>query len=277
MNLLIYVTALLLSLSALSYQAFARFKNDHYLRKQWDIFLHQEALCGFNRAVEEAYENNRISRKQTSSTRAEENFEATGKMNFRYFASIEKSSANPVFAEQYSTLGKRLLHLLYAKQAFFHDALEKNSTLLDELFNAIKELNKTAKIKKVKNLSELPLEGDMREFWISLCKECAMEVPVLKAFENKNECRKRSFLEFLSDKDADKIRVFLASPLLLIAIYEDLELVKEIIKERKRLLKQRNDTKDNEQASKEFQSLFSGRSNFEQLLDFSVTGSQPNK
>lgn len=289
MNLLIYVTALLLSLSALSYHSLQKFLNSFHSQALWDRELKEESFCRFNESVEKEYR--KLSK--TPSIQDEDygdEKDASGKnihpdasavMNFRFFVDEEIALKSPNERALYVEAAKKLIEILYGEQEFYQTKMAQKPDLLESFFAALLESNKgDKKIGKVENVNQLYLNDPyLREFFYAISKKVPLGPQAEQALllgKKKTSCEATSFIEFLSQKKAKKIRVFLAPSALLLALFQNRETVLSIIEMRKQLHKDiTNNNKTVEEANKEFSSAFSGSSTYQEILDFSTGKTAP--
>lgn len=284
MNLLIYVTALLLSLSALSYQSLSRFQSNADKEKFWNRRLQVDSVCAYNERVREQYDEAKEKPEPKNNEKEEpgKTLEAFAKINFKFLinAKEENTSAEALLA--FEEVAKRLIKILYGEQTFYRNLLQKNPDLLDQLFPALRQAQSDMKnpIGVVRNLMNLFLKDeDLRSLWYILCKKSALG-PVanhaLDPTEKRTECTDTCFTDFLGNKGS-KIRVFLANPALLFALYDEESLVRQIMEKRNELYKQAKKMENVDPLlSQDFKTQFQGRSPYDEILDFTVSKSDPN-
>lgn len=286
MNLLIYVTALLLSLSALSYQSLSRYQNNADKEKFWNRRLQIDSVCAYNERVREQYDEAKEKPEQKPEPTQKDPketpqpSEAFAKINMKFLINAKDESTSPEILAAYETVAKQLIKILYGEQTFFKNLLNKNPNLLDLLFPALRQAQSELKkpIGLVRNLVNIPLkEEDLRSLWYILCKKSALG-PVanhsLDPTGEADECIDTCFINFLGNKGS-KIRVYLADPALLFALYDEESLVLQIMEKREELYKQAKKASSMDPLSQEFKARFQGRSPFDEILDFTVSTSDP--
>jgi hypothetical protein len=284
MNLLIYVTALLLSLSALSYQSLSRYQSNADKEKFWNRRLRVDAVCAYNERVRDQYDDAKEKPDTKPNDKPENDKpqqEAFAKINLKFLISNPKEDIPPDTLIAYENVAKRLIRILYGEQPFFKNLLNKNPNLLDQRFPALRKANSEMKkpIGLVKNLSNIPLpDEDLKSLWYNLCKKAALGPTAMQALDpmghNEDNCSDTCFTNFLGVKGT-KIRVYLAKPALLFALYEEEGLVKQIIEKREELYKQAKNKSDLNTLSQDFKGQFQGKSPYDDILDFSVSTSDP--
>lgn len=283
MNLLIYVTALLLSLSALSYQSLSRFQSNADKEKFWNRRLQVDSICAFNERVSEQYDElkEKPEKKQNEKEENPAPLEAYAKINFKFLINARDENTSPEDFAAYEEVAKRLIKILYGEQTFFKNLLSKNSNVLDLLFPALRQAQSEQKrpVGLVRNLMNIPLkEEDLMSLWYILCKKAALGPFANLAMDprgKEKECTDTCFTDFLGNKGT-KIRVFLADPALLLALYDEESLVLQILEKRDELHKQakKMETVD-PLLSQEFKAQFQGRSPYDEILDFTVSKTSP--
>lgn len=289
MNLLIYVTALLLSLSAISYQSLQKFLNTTHSQALWDRELKEENYCRFNNAVNLEYKkllkgssaNDDDDEDEGDKPEQERHPDSTKGMNFRYFIDEKTIQDNPNERMLYVEVAKRLLEILYGDQPFYKDKLAMRPDLLDAFFEALLESNNgPKKIARVKKMGKLVINDQLLgEFYYAIMKPSTLGKEaehILSLGKKAADCKTTSFQDYLSEKTAKKIRVFLAPPALLLALFSNKDTVLSILEMRRQLYNDiMTDRKKPEAATQEFTSAFSGYSSFQEILDFSTGRTAP--
>jgi hypothetical protein len=289
MNLLIYITALLLSLSALSYHSLQSFFTTSYSQALWDKELKEESSCRFNDSVETKYK--KLSK--TPSFQDEDygdevdekdkkrNQDAAAGINFRFLVYEKTVEEHPTERDMMIEVAKNLITILYGEQEFFKIKTALRPDVVDALFEALIEgqygPKKPTDIKKLEKISmNDPL---LREFYYAIIKSADLGPQGNKAVslgKKKLDCGSTSFADFLSNKSANKIRVFLAPSALLLALFQNEATVLSIIEMRKELHKEiKSKTKEIDAATQEFSSAFSGYSSYQEILDFNAGTTAP--
>lgn len=289
MNLLIYITALLLSLSALSYQALQSFFTTSYSQSLWDKELGQESHCRFNEAVEEKY--GKLSKTpsiqdedygdEPSNGERANNKDSAAVINFRYLVYEETAEKQPAERDLMIEVAKNLIAILYQEQDFYRIKMELRPDLLDDLFEALIEGQYVGKKPtEAKKINKITLNDQLlQEFYYAILKKAALGPQANRALtlgKEKTECVNTSFNDFLSQKNGKKIRVFLAPPALLLALFQNEATVISIIEMRKQLYNEiKGKTKKADAATQEFSSAFSGYSPYQEILDFTTGTTAP--
>ncbi len=216
--------------------------------------------------------------------------------------------------EQTRTLAKQLMALLCKDSEEFKEALEKRPQLFDDILteiqNACDQLPTEKKVKNVVELTALPFSSpEVKYFFVQLMggqPKIEQQPPEnlqidsiietdeesdLKTESAQAHARQgyRGLQDFISLDSSNQIRVQLADPLLLEAIFEDIHLVGRIQQVRLELVnriksarttgEQLQLEKQKEEARLEFKNAFEhagSADKYSTLLNFAITGTTPN-
>lgn len=290
MHLLLYVITLLLVMSALSYQATARFMQGSFFRLAWDLQMRVNAPCAFNEKVREEYKRRKREGKPTPSTPASESgkrTQATGqaKINLRYLTDAQFRQQHPQETELMLQLVEDLLDLLYADAPFYQKSRYENPQFIQELFAALTEANEKKPVKQVENLAKLPLPHPLEDLWYEMLRASPLPNALLAKLtlepldQLKDACNLFSFGNYLSSGSKLKLRVNLAPRALLYVLFQEEEAVKEVVNSRYDLYKEvSQDVKSPEEATEEFQNFclrYANVMKFLPILDFTVNKTNP--
>jgi hypothetical protein len=296
MNILLFVTTLLMALAIATYAQLGNFLDLAMIRQQHQTFMLTSERDFANDAQVSTYielidkpEKKAVKKPKETDAKVDENTPATESKN-----EIEEIKAqraldigallNPEMKgnESYTStfnIAKRLIIKLYGKSRFFTEAIEKDPDIVDRFLNQLVTCggdymeNHDGQLPNKKNLSKL-----------DLCDPKLQELGYLmlqgtKGYNPAEQPQKGypSLAAYLkSNKEARKIKVFLTSPEMLEAIFEDPSVVESIITERERLSKAVRRSKEpmtNADATREFTELFGNHKHVldESILDFGVT------
>lgn len=305
MNLLLFVLALLLVFSSISYHAFERYLADSLLRNQWDHFMRVESRCAYNKRVEEAFleqaktvetheaQENSAKAEATSQPKEEiqtnpkAKYEGASGIYMNYIINLDFANQNPEQTELMIQLLSRLIHFLYGKQYFFQQILQERPNAIQEMVDAVRKLNadRDPPIKKLNDISKLQLsDPPLRLLWYQLLRLNPVDLSVLEVLlqkpateiDLKNSCMEVSLFNYITQNSSNKLRVYLIPRGLLYAIVQDREAVKAIIEKKKELHRQKVDAAEKMQVFQSFCMQFAGMQEFESILDFTVTSTSPN-
>lgn len=297
MNLLIFVLSFLMIIASISYQALAHYKTNAEMRNVWDRYMHIDEPCSYNRIVDDLYRKLKQTKgepakeKEEAEKKEEDTNKAASAINFRFLIDPSYPTTYPGQTEQMEALIKRLIQLLYSDQVFFQTILEKRPNFLDELIPALRTASgEEQKVTSKRKLQQLTLKDpDLNEFWYQLRKSNPVSLKVIQQlyFLTPEEiqkmqeipCYEVSLLDYLSNSNVQQLRVYLASRPLLTALLENGEQVNEILTKRKELHTEVvRKSMTAEEATQDFQNFsqkFSGFSNYESILNYKVTTTNP--
>lgn len=287
MNLLLFVTVMLMVLASMSYSELKIFTSQSLAQNAWAKFMQSKEGCVYNEAARKVYEDAPKSKKDSWEERESNGLqqdpkqdrtqtEGQARINFRVLVGKEKDLEESAYQEFIEVL-KNLITDLYKDEPFFKKAQSEQPNFLDDIFNKLREV-KNDKIKKSTDLATLNLGVgvELQEVFYLLMKK----IPRVKNGEKGEKdkpCEEISLLNYLSEGSKNKIRVYLASRDMLKAVFENEEVVNDIIKQRVDLFKKIKDGNAEAigAATEEFRSSFIGQSGFREILDFSVSKTDP--
>lgn len=284
MNLLIFVSALLMVLASISYGEIRVFHRQALSQATWIRYMKVEENCLYNKNVGEAYEQEssdkskpqpkvdslgRRSEDEPKGTKATS--KGSAKINFKILIG-EAQDLTTEQQNQFGLLVKNLISQLYGKENFYKEIEEKNPNFLDALLLTLKGFA-TEKISDIGGLSKIDLKDpDLQRFWYFLLKKNPDER------KGKGGCAKISFYDFLSESYKTQVRVFLAPKEILLAAFKDDEvIVNQILEKRQELYNQVDKDYPLDLATEDFQNAFQGYTDFPDILDFTITKTKPSK
>lgn len=227
--------------------------------------------------------------------------EARSLIMFNLFTNKQERDAHPMEFDQLSQITRNLINYLYSDQPFFKKLEEKRPNfvleLLQALMRATEGLNEKEKIKKVGELSTIELDDfELDEAFTAMLKgsfDLHEKVPQSENIELKFEEGRQVFrpnfqpsegyyslIDFITmDKSGNyKIRIFLASPQLLMAIFGNPSIVYDILQTRYDLYKAVKTGMEPKEAKKQFSDQFLNQrlpSILPEILDFGVSKTNP--
>jgi hypothetical protein len=314
MNVLLFVTAMIMVLSLLTYGKLEMYRSFSLLQSQFTTFMEETERGYINTTAVWWYENSPAVRR-TSTLPGTTRGGARSRLSFIVFIDKTKQAQYAQAYPKIVLLSKKLMINLYKDQPFFKETVQQRPDILDgflaSLMAASEALPTDQKIKKATDLANLNL-GDplLNSFSYFIFKgspfpedkqmeEAKRVEPLQTEFiikesngevddENGDPNKKDdyispegyySLLDYITVDDAIKIRVFLASKPLLMAIFDNLDVVNSIIAMRNDLYKKVvNGSVTPQDASTQFKTATSSKSdpNFDDtILDYSVTKTNP--
>lgn len=287
MNVLIFTTVLIMVLTSLSYSQIKIFYRQALTHTAWVRYMDTIEGCLFNNQVDAIYHylpkkkgdkgstadslGHQIEVDETKASKKKNESIGSKRINFRILLGKEKK-LTPEAEEQFHALIKNLIEVLYSNANFYKEALANRPEFLEELLSTLKIDFKDDKINHLSEIKNLILkDAELNKIFYFMIKNNPDES------KEKNPCAQLSLLDFFTDSYRTEIRVFLAQKETLLAAFKDEQIVKQIIEKRKELYEEVNrDSKSADQATEEFEQAFQGYSNFKDILDFSVTKTNPD-
>lgn len=292
MNLLLFVTVMLMVLASMSYSELRIFTSQNLAQNAWVKFMKSKEGCVYNEAARKVYDDAPKSKKDSWEERESNGLqqdpkpdrtqsEGQSRINFRILIGKAKELEESGYQE-FTEVLKNLITNLYADQPFFKKAQSERPHFLEDIFNKLREV-KNDKIKKSADLATLDLgDAELQEvfyFFLNKISRDNSEGEEGKKKEGKKEkpCEEVSLLNYLSEGSKNKIRVYLASRDMLRAVFGNEEIVNDIIKQRLDIHRKIKDgtTEALAAATEEFRLAFIGQSPYREILDFTVTKTDP--
>lgn len=290
MNVLLFVSALLILMSLITYGRIQEYVGTLMVQGVLKEGMSELERCTYNKKMELLYRSTAAHAEDPPKETAEngtikipesdKNSEskAIAKINFRWMTEIQEQ-----YPEIKTQIIKNLITQLYQKDVFYQEMLEKRPDVLNELLQQISYgVVKVGKISTPQDL--IKLKFDDEELWEFFCVMLRItpsfkeEQKKLKEEKKPPSCTFVSLLNYLTAVRSDKIRVYLAPKPILMAIFENEEVVERLRKRRAEIFKEAK--KQNAQQIVEtglkFQETFAGEAiKFLPLLDFTVSKTDP--
>lgn len=319
MNILLYVITLLLVLSAMTYAKWSNFESSIGLQKSFMQYVGSVEQNGSYNNAENWYHRIKVRKNKQTEKKESDTIDKNTSIGRLSFHLLLKKSDREKFSnehQQIRLLTKRLMNVLYGDKSFFIEMATKRPNFLDEILdeiqNASDRFTEKEQIKEVTALSNLEfVDRDLHHTFYLMMKG----LPHIKnrethaiqegnpvdvddeedhAAESKESTSKGGYVsltDMISVKPVFKIRVFLASKPLLLAIYADPTSAENVIEKREDVYRQlRRFGADGNASSKEYETLkaslakeFENEASrgmieeFRPLLDFTVSKTNPNK
>lgn len=304
MNLLIFVLAFLLVLSAISYQSMLHYKTNALIGNVFDTYIRVEEPCEFNKAVEREYRSLKRSKGKKLSKKDQEQeedklqgAESSSTINFRFLIDPSYPKDHPQETEMMEDTLKRLIFFLYGDQEFFKETILKRPSALEDLFSALRTANEAIpekdRVKSVERINVLHLTDPiLQKLWEDLLRKNPLSISnlekmfdITKAQVQENEldqCVKVSLADYLNARTPLKLSVYLAPRAILFALLQNENDVQEIIKKRKELyleVSRKNSPKPTPEATTEFEQFleqFSSLMSQKLILNLKVLTANPS-
>jgi hypothetical protein len=280
MNVLVFVTSMLLLFAILTLGRLESFRNFTFV---------QAAFKQYMRQTERQYVNNETTKryKKTVATKGtrgkQERNQGSPTLSFELFVDAEARAAEPAALKNHRKVAVDLMAFLYKDQPFFQEAKEMRPNFLNEIIDALirktETFTKKEKFKAEEEISTIDLKDEvLNEVFTKMLAGTVKKQGEQQSPPFKPEEGYYSLLDFITiQSNKLKIRVFLASPQLLMALYGNPEVVENILSERYRLFLQVDkNAREAPDAGEEFENAFQGQAIVPgSMLDFGVSKTNP--
>lgn len=279
MQILIFVVTMLMLLAMITYGRWETFRSLAVFSVQFEEYMKNTERKTINSGAKSTYDKTVATKKEQEEKDELEQAEGRAKLSFLLFVNKEERSKKQAEYTSLRQIAESLLQVLYGKAPFFEESLP--GRLLNRLMEVTDKFPEDKEIKDAKELANLDLGDD--ELNEIFCRMLRGSAQTLSGNDKDNKLKEYPPLtDFIQvDKKATRIRVYLASKPVLLAIFHDKNLVDTIIKERKNLynlVKGKDAKMDAKEASGRFQAMFERKTHFNvTVLDFTVTKTDPKK
>ena len=247
MNVIPIVFSILMLMAIMTYAQLQNFVMRNVVRAEYVCHIANRSRDNVNTLQQDMYDNNHTPGEKREISKAAD---AVSKINLRIFET-DHSAENQIYYEAHNEIAKRLIRILYSDRSFFREMEEKRPGVVDELWREVKRgLQKNKEqgkgIKSAKHLANLQLDDPELEIFLanllkkvqtpeSLSYDC-----LSKGTKPKKAVYYPNLIDYLSAQTASMkpYRLWLAKPPLLLAIFQDQNVVEDIILERDRLYKE---------------------------------------
>lgn len=230
MNILPLILALILMLSILTVERMEKFKNQAVVQKEYQTFLKESERQVFNQREKRLFGESQKSLRQ---------------LTFRYVYDKKARDAHVNEAKQYRVLMIELMKILYGEAAFFKELERKNANFLEEMLDAIEKATEDAPkklIKQTRDLARLDL-GDpaLQEAFYHMLKGTISREKLKEIEEMTPHMKEKAYVSLFTYinnngvKNVPTIRIALAPPEILKAIFVNDEIVEAILVKRQEL------------------------------------------
>lgn len=281
MNVLIFVMSMLMLIAMMTYGRLESFRGFAFIQSQFKTYMEVTERQYVNEEAYKRYQETPATTQEQSENKGQEKNPASSKLSFNLFVDTAERNAHPQELEHHLAVARNLLYVLYGEQPFFNELAEKRPEFLNEIFSALMRATeafaKKEKLKKAKEIATVDLEdAELNAVFTKMLKG-TLDAP---AADGEPVAGYPSLLDYITlQKNKLKIRVYLAAPPLLTALYGNPEFVRQIIDTRTSLYRDLvNEVLTKEQATQEFQTLYQNQQLPEvpsAMLDFGVSKTNP--
>lgn len=296
MNILLFTTTLLIAMIMLTYAKLDIYRNFNVLESQFKKYMEITERSSINQAAVHWYKKVNVSKRGGGDA---QKAQGSSRLTFAYF--IDKTLQSHKEAAQYRHLAKKLIRTLYHKSPFYQELMHVRPHFVDELLTSLQVadlLPKEKKLRYAKDLANLKLRDEvLDDAFYKMLKGTAEaekskqefhfpedrseeedEVPDVGLKEEyRSPAGYFSLLDYITLQKNTKVRVFLASKPLLLAIFENPETVDLVLATRQQLYQSVLKGRTTKEASELFKKQFGSIADraLPDILDFSVTKTNP--
>ena len=300
MNIILFVSALIMALSLLTYSKWEAYRNLHVVESQFKNYMEKTERSAINQAAERWY-GTVIVQSRGARNQSQARTQANSRLSFKPFIDQVAQTTMQREFPQLQYLAKKLIHVLYNKAPFYRQMAQENPAFVEQFLASLMvadAIPKEKKLKVAKDLNTLHLLNPVLDDLLYKVLKGAPDpsqnppaVPIFQAEEDdedpdaelaeeyRSPVGYTSLLDYITLQPATKIRVFLASKPLLTAIFDDPQTVQQVLLERQRLYQGvASGALQVKDASTQFEAAFLGRadSNLNKMvLDFTVSKTNP--
>ncbi|NGX42100.1 MAG: hypothetical protein K940chlam7_00377 [Chlamydiae bacterium] len=290
MNILVFVMSMLMLLALLTYGRLESFRNFAFVQSKFKKYMEHTERQYVNDEARKRYDSTPATEKEKKKLEEQEKNLASSKLSFNLFVNKEERAANTSELETHINVAKNLMSFLYGDQPFYQEIEEQRPDFLNEIINALiretENFTPKKKLKKTKEIATIDFgDAELNNVFTKMLKGSKPEdekderLPTKRFKPSMGYYSLQDFITVQSNKLT--VRVFLAPPQLLMAVYGNEDIVQQILETRCQLyLNVKNKALTPEQASQEFQSLFLNQrlpNVSESMLNFGVSLTYPKK
>lgn len=288
MNILLYVITVITLLTITTYLRLENLISSYAVKKEFTRYLKNESKDQIRDAAETWYQEVSFKRGSPPKDNPQQKSKANRKLSWFGFFYPELAQSQED-RDKIIQISKTLIHQLFKDDLDFQRMSEQNPNLVTSLITRITEINRQLpqdkKVARIGDLCTLDLnDAQLNQLLYLLIqgyhKPLKEEVELDSLEEVDEEPLKSqekhhiSLLNFVTERNAGQIRVFLASKELLKAIFEDDQLVHDILETRCLLYRRALQDDQNIPALQaEFERFRQGP--YASLLDFTISKTNP--
>lgn len=293
MNVLIFVMSMLMLLTLMTYGRLETIRNFAFVQSEFKTYMEKIERQYINDEAIKRYENTVATTLEQQEKQERQQNPASSTLSFSLFVNNVERNAHLPELEHHLNAARNLMRFLYGGQPFFSEMEQKRPYFLNDILHALivqtENFTGKDKLKKVKEIATIDLkDAELNEVFTKMLQGSFDEPEEIEPEEIGVQKQRRfqppygyySLLDFITiQTNKLQIRVFLASPQLLMALYGNANTVEDILENRYRLYRElSNHTVTQEEANAEFQGLFQNlRLDYvpESMLNFGVSKTNP--
>jgi hypothetical protein len=281
MNVLMFVMAMLMLMSLMTYSKLNEYRIQSTLQYQFDNYMQHQERKYFNDRSLDKYNDTHVRTKKGTDKKSPRN-SSSSKLPIGVLLDRSQQSVGTGKYDTVRILLKNLIINTYGNHNFLAEALKERPDSIDEIINrlpdAVQNLPNNQKVTKPKDLADVDLEDSLlNELFYKLLKGSQF------LYEKKGKLIEEGYpplVDFINTGKGSKIRVYLASREVLGVVF-DLNAVDEIVRSRDFFyLEVVNDRIEAKEATERFKTMFEGSISpnaSTDFVDFSVSKTDPRK
>lgn len=211
MNILLFVTSLLMILSLMTYARVDSFRYFLGLEAEFERYISTVERSYINSTALNWYINTHAPRQRVAVQKKEppkktkNQGASSSRLSFRIFIDPKMRQEKPDALKQTTEWAKRLMIALYGKQDFFIETIQKNPGFMDQILESLERATEDLLLGKIKlteaaQLSNLHLDPNITLVFYHMLKGCQIES---NRGSNKSENEKKNILETSSASTSD--------------------------------------------------------------------------
>lgn len=248
---------MLVVLSILTYGRVESFRNFAIIQIEFENYMKVRARKDVNELAVKRYNHTHVPSKYRENQSKPNSASST--LSFNLFIDKEERKQHLSELAAHRIVAKNLMHNLYGNQEFFKKVEEKHPQVLDEILDSLIRKSDDFQTKDKINRSQELATIDLDDEDVNLVFTYMLQGDTMQKGEKElANGNYPSLLDFITvQKKKLVIRVFLASPPLLMALFGNSDIVKQILDTRIQLYKDVNKNRKTAlQASEEFKNIF---------------------
>lgn len=308
MNVLLFVTTMLIVLSLMTYVRIESYRYSSGLKSQFERYMQTIERHYINQTASKWYDTTIANTRGAKPNDPKQKSKASSRLSLAFLIDQEQNNDSSKAQAQTLQWAKNLLEVLYGQSHFYQEAKQKDPALNDRLFDAIikavRELDPDLRPKNTADLTTLALaDPGLENVFYLMMKGCpsleeaaATEVQAVvpqfltdadvdenddaeEALEYRDAKSYSSLLNYITLNKASGLRIYLASKPVLTAVFGDPHIADNIISARTQLYSSIIQGLAPDEATKQFQNMFHSayHGSDSSLLDFKVTKTNPSK
>jgi hypothetical protein len=315
MNVLLYVMTMLMVLALMSYARLETYRSAQIFQTLFAHYMEKDERGEINAGFKRQYESEKGSSRE-GGDKSQPKINASPRISLSIFLNKQQQAAQPDQFHQTIVLLRNLLQVLYRGQPFYEEIIEEKPQFAEELVRSIVStidaLPQENKPKNMKDLSNLVLSDPklnealykilhgapekyeaaaaeneepkhaVRESVEDKVEDSSQDAALLEAEAQEHTSPKgyQSLADYVTLSSSPQIRIFLASPPVLQALFPNPQTVQEILEMRRDLHRQALHGADLQELENTFKNRFERLHDpaiNSALLNFQVSKTDPRK